>query len=368
MPDKLLHKSILFYCPEDIFQPGGGATVAKNILKNFQSQENDIIIFSKKTEVPPEIENNYRIVKIWYPKSAINKVLYDLFLAPIILLFYFRKRVICLNSLVPILYPFRMEVFFQMRMFYFEELDSFQKKIKNILGRISIKRCKYVYVASKDHKKDLVNHLNENSLKIKVAYLGFDPNQNILEDSNGFKCDENYWVFISLFRPYKNLDGLIEAYASLYSIYKNIPNLIVIGDYPNSYANIEEYKHEIEQLMHNHDLYKKVHFVGLKPHNIAMWYLKHSSLFIFPTKFEGFGLPLLEAMSLNIPIISSSVHSLPEIGLDTIQYFDPYKKDDLFNVLLNFHVNGYQKDLKSALERSKYFKWDNTCDIILKQE
>lgn len=362
-----IRKSILFYCPEDIFQPGGGATVAKNVLKNFKSQNKDLIVFSTKTEVPLDIENNFKTLKIWYPKSGVGKVLYDLFIAPLILLFFFRKRVICLNSLVPLLYPFRVEVFFQMRMFHFEELDSFQKKIKNKLGRLSIKRCKYVYVASKDHKNDLVRHLNESSKKIKVAYLGFDPNLDIVEDPNGLSFDGDYWVFISIFRPYKNLDGLIEAYAALYGTDEHIPDLVIIGDYPSNYVNIEGYKLKIKQLVKKNKLEEKVHFIGLKSHNKAMWYLKNSSLFIFPTRFEGFGLPLLEAMSLSIPIISSGVHSLTEIGLDTIQYFDPDKKDNLYNVLLDFHQNGYHKDLTLALERSKYFTWDKTCDVILKQ-
>ncbi|MDA9124865.1 glycosyltransferase [Flavobacteriaceae bacterium] len=355
----------MFYCPEDIFQAGGGATVAKNILKHFKSHEKDLIIFSTRTIIPHEIESNFKTIKVWYPKSTVLRVLYDFFLAPLILLFFYRERVVCLNSLVPLFYPFRIEVFFQMRMFHFEELDTIQKKIKNILGKFSIKRCKYVYVASKDHQKDLINSLKINTNKVIVAYLGFDSELIISKNKNKLIDSNKYWVFISVFRPYKNLDGLIESYGILSKEDVQIPNLIIVGDYPKDYRNIESYKFRINKLMEKYDLKNKVNFLGLKTHPEAMSYLKYSSLFIFPTKFEGFGLPLLEAMSLGIPVICSSCHSLPEIGQDTIQYFDTNIKNDLYFKLKDYNKNGYKKNLNSALIRSKYFTWDKTCNVIL---
>lgn len=359
-------KRVCFYCPENIFQPGGGATVASNILRNFNTNPRNSIILSKKTDIPNYISDNYSVKVINYPSNIILKVLYDLFIAPFILLPYFKWRVICLNSLVPLLYAGKTEVYFQMRMFHYEEFDTISKKIKNLLGILSIKKAKYVYVASEDHKKDLVSHLSIKSAKVKVAPLGFDFSYSLKELNDEQFKKQNYWLFISIFRPYKNIDGLIEAYGRLSLIEKELPNLYLIGDYPSNYRGIEEYKSEITNLIKKYKIQNKVKFLGIQPHDISMKYLANSNLFIFPSKFEGFGLPILEAMALEVPVISSNAHSLPEVGSDTIIYFDINKQEDLYKKLFHFFKNGYEKDLVKARERSKFFTWNSTCEVIQK--
>lgn len=62
---------ICFYCPEDIFQPGGGATVAVNVLKNFNKKRKKTIILSKNTVVPKFIKDSYNVKQIWYPSYSL---------------------------------------------------------------------------------------------------------------------------------------------------------------------------------------------------------------------------------------------------------------------------------------------------------
>jgi len=363
-------RNVCFYCPDNIFQPGGGATVAENILKTFDNGLRNDIIFSKKTSIPITLYEKYNVRRIWYPSNYLLRIFFDLFIAPFILLQYKNYRVICLNSIVPLLYPFHLEVFFQMRMFHFEELDTYSKKIKNKLGILSLLRSKKIYVASQDHKNDLMSHLSFNPDKIKVAYLGFDFNnytkQNLKSDNSLIK--DNYWLFISIFRPYKNIDGLIETYGRLFSKYKEIPDLIMIGDYPSNYYGIDNYKNLILKTINKYNLSKKVIFLGLKSHKESMQYLANASLFIFPSKFEGFGLPILEAMALGVPVLSSNFHSLPEIGGDTIKYFNPDLENDFYNQLEEIYLNGYNKNITEAEARSKLFTWERTCSIIANEE
>lgn len=357
-------RKVCFYCPEDIFQVGGGSVVALNILKDFDNGMLNYIVFSNNTNVPCFIKKKYKVLKLWYPSSTWGRALFDMFIAPILLLPYFRCRVICLNSIVPLLYPFRLEVFFQMRMFYYEELDSISKRIKNVLGILSIKRSKNVFVASENHKKDLVSYLSVPSSKIKVALLGFNFDYK-LDDLKSCALNKNpYWLFISVFRPYKNIDGLIDAYGKLYMENSLIPDLILIGDYPAGYLGIESYKSKIESLINQYDLDGKVCFLGFQSHEISMNYLANAELFIFPSKFEGFGLPILEAMALGIPVLSSNTHSLPEIGADTIDYFSPDIEGDLFDHLSKIYYRGYSFDTLKAQERSREFSWKSTCDVI----
>ena len=358
-------KNVCFYCPEDIFQPGGGSTVAANVLKNFSNGGTNYIVFSRRTNIPFELSSKYNVKRIWYPNSPILRVLFDLLIAPVILLKHKNHKVVCLNSIVPLLYPFHLEVFFQMRMFHYEELDTFSKKIKNILGVLSLKKAKKVFVASEDHKRDLIKHLFLDETKIKVAYLGFDPKYDKEQLVTNDKMKKNcYWLFISIFRPYKNLEQLIEAYALLNRRYKNIPDLLIIGDYPKNYEGIEAYREKIKSIIASNMLSDKIMFLGLKPHKETMQYLANASLFIFPSKFEGFGLPILEAMALGVPVLSSDVHSLPEVGGDTIMYFKPHIPGDLYKKLDEIYLEGYKKNVSIAKDRSKMFTWGNTCNII----
>jgi len=362
-----MSKKVCFYCPEDIFQQGGGAIVARNILKNIPATEKVKIIFSKNTTVPDEIVNKHDIDRISYPKNNLFRVIFDLIISPFILIKYRSDRIICLNSLVPLLYPYRIEVFFQMRMFHFEEYDTIQKKIKNIWGVLSIRKSDYVYVASKDHKNDIVKNINVNPEKIIVTYLGFDFEYKKEELIDSSLAKEKYWLFISIFRPYKNLDGLIKSYGKLKGKYgKKVLPLYVIGEYKNNYKGIKIYKEEINALISKYRLENKVKFLGLVDHNIAMKYLANAELFVFPSKFEGFGLPILEAMALDIPVLSSDVHSLPEIGSNKIEYFSPDFENDLFNKLENIFLKGYKLDVGKAKERSKTFNWERTVKTILK--
>lgn len=359
-------KKICFYCPEKIFKPGGGATVAKNILENYVNGERNMIILSKNTNVSAEIKEKYDVVKINYPTNSFLRVFYDLIIAPIILIYYRKYKVICLNSIVPLLYPLEIDVFFQMRMFHFQEFDTFSKKIKNFLGKMSIKKAKNIYVASKDHKKDIVSNVKVAPDKVKVAYLGFDFSYCLDELYAESLNKEPYWLFISIFRPYKNLETLLISYSILVEECHRVPKLILIGDFPAGYSGIEDYKSNINKIMIDNNLSKKVEFKGIKSHKKSMKYLRNASLFIFPSKFEGFGLPILEAMALEVPVLSSNAHSLPEIGGDEIMYFDPNSKEDLVQKLKKILNEGYSKDTAKAKLRSKYFTWNNTCSVIYK--
>ena len=98
-------------------------------------------------------------------------------------------------------------------------------------------------MASESHKNDLIDNLDIKSQKIKVAYLGYDSNLNFSIDTGDFRLENKYWIFIFIFRPYKNLDGLLNAYAKLCKLNNgNLPDLVVIGDYPHGYLNIDHHK------------------------------------------------------------------------------------------------------------------------------
>lgn len=356
---------IAYYCTGHIWQSGGGATVLKNILSNTSGMEHELHLFvSSFIELADDVKKNYNVHLLKTPRSRTALEVYDQCVAPFILFAGCYDRVICLNSIVPILYPKRMDVYFQMRMFYFEELNSFSKKLKNFLGKLSIRRSRSVYVASADHKSDLVKHLNMPAHKYKVVNLAFTKP---IQFNELIELDEKqYFVFISVIRPYKNLERLITAYIKSCSRYGDMfHDLYVIGA-PADYVGMSQYMDKIRQEVDCSVWSHKIHFLGAKTHNESMTYLAKSKALVFPTLFEGFGLPLLEGMALGVPVIVSNRNSLPEVGGDTVRYFDPENIQQLESELAYVYEGKYSPEMvASAKRRAEKFNWSRTAKGVL---
>ena len=353
-----------YYCTGDIWKIGGGSTVLKNLLKHTSHSENDLHLFvSDYTELPHDIKNNFTVHSLATPRGRIGLELYDQFIGPLILAFGQYDRVVFLNSIVPIFYLGRMDVYFQMRMFYFEELDSFSKKIKNALGKLSIYRSTSVYVASSDHKNDIVRNLKVSKSKIKVINLAFDRNDN---EISKIPDGNEYFIFISVIRPYKNLHRLVSAYVQSCEKYgENFHDLFIIGEKSN-YVGMDEYMNDIYVALKQSCWAHKVRFLGQKTHSESMSYLKSSKALVFPTLFEGFGLPLLEAMALGVPAIVSNRNSLPEVGGNTVRFFDPENVDQLAQELAFVFEGHYSSSLvESARERANLFDWTFAAKAVL---
>jgi glycosyltransferase involved in cell wall biosynthesis len=366
---------IAFYCTGNIWQAGGGATVIKNLLleascfKDIQK----VLYVSNYIDIPPELNDHFDIVKLKTPKSRLLLELYDQVIAPFILLSSKFERVICLNSIVPLLYPRRIDVYFQMRMFYFEELDSTSKKMKNLLGKLSMQKSTSIYVASKDHKKDLLQHLNLEGRKIKVVYLSVDHEKlngyRIENSRNSDKLVNPYFLFVSVIRPYKNLHSLIKAYIQLFNeVGDDLPELRIIGS-PSNYVGMTEYMDDIHLQINDAKIHEKIVFLGTKPHSETMTQLLQSKALVFPTFFEGFGLPLLEAMACGVPVIVSNRNSLPEIGGNFVKYIDPDSVEDIKNKLFEIISYGYdEKMVNDALERAQRFTWKESANAIIEDK
>ena len=205
-----------------IFSVGWRATVARSLIKEFSEIDSvdKTLFLSSGTEIDPEIASGFVVRYLRTPRSRVGLEVYDQVVGPIVLMHGRFDKVICINSIVPLLYPGRIDLLFQMRMFHFENLDSWAKKVKNLLGRASIRKSHTTFVASLDHKRDLVEHLRLSEEKIKVAHLAVRPVE--LEAERSVGLERNYFLFVSVIRPYKNLHGLVEAYLDACKVYPNL--------------------------------------------------------------------------------------------------------------------------------------------------
>lgn len=357
----------IFYFSGDPFQYGGGATVAYNLLLQIaKTEESPKLLISKYSTLPKEIERGFNVVRVPMPKSRALLEVFDQLLAPFILLFMRPKRVICLNSIVPLLYPLRVDLFFQMRMFYFEDLDSRSKKIKNWLGRMSAKRANNLYCASKDHAKDLQQKLGLEKAKVKVIHLGFEMD----ERQNDKQVKRNdAMLFVSVIRPYKNLHGLVDAVIKAKELRPDLPIKLDIIGKPANYVGIEDYMNEVHSKISNPKYANLFNFVGPLPHTEVVERLHKCKALVFPTLFEGFGLPLLEAMATKTPVICSDVNSLPEIGAETVEYFDVKNGVSLAEKIIELYEGKYDESkVIDAFERAKQFSWKNASRALMENK
>lgn len=351
-----------FYFSGNPFQYGGGATVAINLLEEIASSNvRPVLMVSQYAGIPKVIEGGFDVRRVYMPKNRILLELFDQIVAPFLLIFFMPKRVVCLNSILPILYPFRIDLFFQMRMFYFEELDSFSKKIKNKLGVLSVARANNVYCASKDHANDMVTRLNVKASKVKVIHLGFSS-----KNPKKVSVRNDALVFVSVIRPYKNLHGLIDAVLSAKEKRPDLPICLnVIGE-PANYLGIDDYMNSIHDAVSSSNYGSCINFLGKKTHDEVLSYLAESKCMVFPTLFEGFGLPLLEAMATSTPVLSSSVNSLPEISNGTTLFVDTEDVDAFSDKIIGLYVDDYPSSLLHlAKARADRFCWKNASEALM---
>lgn len=177
--------------------------------------------------------------------------------------------------------------------------------------------------------------------------------------------DRNYVLFIGTIEPRKNISTLIDAYAQLPQAVKLRYPLVIIGH--------KGWKSdEIHTKMKKAEREGWLRYLGFVPGDALPVILSGARLFCFPSLYEGFGLPVLEAMASGVPVIASNASTLPEVGGSAALYHDPNDVDDLVELLKKgLEDTTWQGDaITQGIARAKEFSWqrctDETIDIYRK--
>jgi len=228
----------------------------------------------------------------------------------------------------------------------------------------SIKRAKKVIAISEFTKKDIVNNYQINQDKIVVAYPGFTKTittKPLSSTTNKYNIKSDYLLYLGTMKPSKNIEGLIKAYSILLSEnkIKNI-KLVIAGKKGWLYQSIYNLVKEL-------DLEKQVIFTGFIPDNEAKYLIKNAKAFVMVSFWEGFGIPVLEAMSLGVPVICSNAGSLPEITDKAAILVDPKNPNQIAQQIEKVLKNNRLKTIliKRGKSRARMFDWQNCSKIIL---
>jgi glycosyltransferase involved in cell wall biosynthesis len=256
----------------------------------------------------------------------------------------------------------------------FAERWQLRKSMRLYLFRRGLLRAERVIAVSAATRRDVENVLNIPSGRIRQIYEAPDPRfarvdtadsperQSILER---YQVNYPFILYAGAVRPQKNIPRLVEAFAVLrgdlesHPVYKDL-RLIIIGDEISKYPSVRRavIKTRVEDV---------VRFLGFVPVDALRVFFEAASAFAFPSLYEGFGLPPLEAMASGTPVVTSNVSSLPEVVGNAAVMVNP---ENVFDIARGMREVLVDESLRAELIRKGYqqarrFNWSQTARQVL---
>jgi glycosyltransferase involved in cell wall biosynthesis len=181
-----------------------------------------------------------------------------------------------------------------------------------------------ILTVSEASKRDILRFFDVPASKISVIYNAIDarflapPDEERMDQiRQRYQLDHPFVLYVGNIKQHKNLERLIEAFGRARAGGLAELKLVIIGDEISKYP-------PLRQSVHRHRLDKHVRFLGFQPYDTLAAFYRLARAFAFPSLYEGFGLPPLEAMACGTPVVTSNVSSLPEVAGGAAILVDPY--------------------------------------------
>ncbi len=343
----------------------GVSVYTYNLLKYFQKKASGELSFriylrcQPLTDMPKEnpyfkyevVAGKFLWSQIFLPLALFSKKQLDVFFSPA----HYLPRVCPVPTVVTI---------HDLSYLYFPE-DFLKKDLYQLKNwtQSSISKATKVIAVSKTTKKDIEKAYGASQDKVIVVYNGYEKIHTSAEGKLRVNLSRNpYILYVGTLQPRKNVTFLIEAFSKIKSSYPDM-KLVIAGKKGWLYEKIFE---KVEDL----GLDDEIYFTDFITDNQLIFLYKNAFCLVLPSLYEGFGIPILEAMSFRCPVVSSFTAALPEIGGDAALYFDPKNQADLIEKIRLIKENEkMRKDLvKKGLARIKEFSWEScgekTLEII----
>lgn len=234
---------------------------------------------------------------------------------------------------------------------------------KNIITDLSINKANKIIAITNFAKNEILRHYNSvDKNKISVVYNGFNDfskepiDLEKVSEEISFLKNKSYILTVSTISPRKNIDGLINAFNLVKD--KIDCDLVIAGNKGWLYGNVFN-------LVSNLNLKDRVIFTGGINDDELKFLYKNANLFIYPSFYEGFGLPPLEALSFNIPCVVSDATSMPEVLKESVEYFNPFLINNIGEKIVNVYMNNAVEKKSVNNNCLKNYSWLKCAENVI---
>lgn len=350
---------------------GGSVTYALKLVKEISllDTQNKYVIYINKEckNINFEVGDNFEIRVLNFEYSS---VYLRYFWEQIILPFYiFKDKIDLVHSLgyVTPLFTTAKKVVSILDINYKGHSNNMSGSKRILLGsmvNLSAVFCSKIITISEFSKRQIVKYTRAKKEKVIVTLLSGSSDvlpENIRETKTlvqKYKIFTNYIIAFSSPSPHKNIERLIDAVSEILKSRSDL-KLVLVGHQHKSESLIKK----IEET----NLQERVVFTGFVPDEDIQPLMANAKLFVFPSLYEGFGIPLLDAQACQVPVVSSNAGSLPEVGGDAVLYFDPENTIEMSEVIYKvLESDSIASDIiKKGLKNREKFSWKETGEQTL---
>lgn len=227
------------------------------------------------------------------------------------------------------------------------------------------RRANYYLTISQFSKNEIVSLLGVEPEKIYVIPCACSSHIAKVEEEEQlnrvrkkYDLPDRYILFVGNTNPRKNLNRLLKAYDMAKDKGEIAHQLIIAGD--------QGWKFDRELALNGVKHKKDIRFIGFVADEDMNALYSAASLFVFPTLYEGFGIPVIEAQTCGVPVLTSNVSALPEVGGDGAIYVDPYCEEDICDGILKVLQDETlrKKLVESGYQNRKRFSWKKSAEML----
>lgn len=335
-------------------------------LREWLKNENVYLYIRHNQSVDFEVPNNWQVKKLWFPRFWTQVRL------SLEMLFRSIDALFIPAHTVPIFHPKNTTVVIHGLEFEFcpQAYSWLEKVYMRFVIKKSCKWAKNVVCVSENTKKDVMKLYGVPENKIRVVYEGYVASEFLHGEisysgiknekiKNIFQNNQKYILFIGRIEKRKNIINIIKSFEFLKSKYGISQKLVLAGRPGYGYDDISKH---ISKSIYKEDIFE----LGYISNDEKWGLLKKAEVFIFPSFYEGFGLPILEAQKMMIPVVTSKISSIPEVAGGAALYSSP---DDFELIAENTYIllqnEKAREDLiKRGLENIRRFGWVDCAKSI----
>ena len=347
----------------------GIGTYVRNILRYLGriDRENEYVLLCKPSDCDtvraygenfralPETAGNYSVMEQVRVPIALKRAGADVFHAPHYVLppLLPCPSVVTIHDCIHLMFPQYLP-------------NKFAYAYARTFMTIAARRSSKVLTVSEASKRDILRFFHIPASKVEVVYNAIDDRfdrepeiEDVMRVRERYQLNDPFLLYAGNVKPHKNIDRAIEAFAKLRARGFDRLKLLIIGDEISKTP-------QLRRMVHRHQLHREVRFLGFVPDATLAVLYRLADVFVFPSLYEGFGLPPLEAMASGTPVVTSNVSSLPEVVGDAALLVDPEDAEAIAGAVQRILTDA---DLRRSLTqkglgRAHEFSWERSVRRI----